>query len=254
MILILSPAKSLNFKVESPTNNYSYPIFVDEAYDLVHVLSNYSPANLSELMNISSGLGELNYLRFQKWERNHTVENSKQAVFAFNGEVYNGLKADTLDKKGLLFAQKHLRILSGLYGILNPLDLVQPYRLEMGTRLQVNKTKNLYAFWNDKINTMLNQELKTQKNQCLINLASNEYSKAAKLPKITSRIVTPIFKELNGDNYRVVPIYAKKARGMMTRFIIDNKITKSEDLKGFDTAGYGYSEKQSDENNWVFTR
>ncbi len=254
MIIILSPAKSLNFKIDSPTNKYSQPIFIDEAQKLIKELRKYSPSNITELMKISSGLGELNYLRFQKWDVEHTQENSKQAIFAFNGEVYNGLKANTLSTDSLLFAQKHIRILSGLYGIINPLDLIQPYRLEMGTKLMVNDKKNLYSFWDDKINITLNQELKVQNSECLINLASNEYSKAAKLEKITSRIITPIFKENKGEEYKVITVYAKKARGLMSRFIVDNKIDNPEDIKHFEVEGYHYDSNLSSENNWVFTR
>lgn len=254
MIIILSPAKSLNFKIDSPTKKYSQPIFINEAQKLIKVLRKYSPSNITELMKISNGLGELNYLRFQKWEIEHTQENSKQAIFAFNGEVYNGLKANTLSTDSLLFAQKHIRILSGLYGILNPLDLVQPYRLEMGTKVAVEESKNLYSFWNDKINITLNQELKVQNSECLINLTSNEYAKAARLKKISSRVITPSFKELKGDTYKVITVYAKKARGLMARFIVENKIDNPEDIKHFDVEGYHFHESLSTENDWVFTR
>lgn len=254
MIIILSPAKSLNFKTDSPTKKSSQPIFIDEAQKLIKVLRNYSPVNITELMNISNGLGELNYLRFQKWETNHNPENSKQAIFTFNGEVYNGLQANSLNNDDLLFAQKHIRILSGLYGILNPLDYIQPYRLEMGTKLTVNENKNLYAFWDDKINNTLNQELKVQDAECLINLASNEYSKAVRLKKINARVITPIFKEYKGDTAKVITVYAKKARGLMSRFIIKNKIDTPEDIKHFDVEGYNFTERLSSENEWVFTR
>lgn len=254
MIIILSPAKSLNFKLDSPTNKYSHPVFVNEAQALVKVLRTHSPANITDLMKISNGLGELNFLRYQKWEPEHTLENSKQAIFAFNGEVYNGLNATTINNNSLLFAQKHIRILSGLYGLLKPLDLIQPYRLEMGTKLPVNEHKNLYSYWNNKINTSLNQELNDLNSKCLINLASNEYAKAARLKKINSRVITPVFKELKGDVYKVITVYAKKARGLMTRFIADNKIDNPEDIKHFDTDSYQYNDRLSSENEWVFTR
>lgn len=254
MIVILSPAKSLNFKVDGPTESHSIPIFINEAHKLIRVLQKHSPTKLTELMKISSGLGELNYLRFQKWELDHNQSNSKQAIFAFNGEVYNGFKAHTLDSESLVFAQHHIRILSGLYGILNPLDLVQPYRLEMSTKLKLNEFKNLYTFWDDKINTTINQELKVQKNECLINLASVEYSKAVKLKNINTQIITPVFKELSGDSYKVIPVYAKKARGLMSRFIVDNKIVDPQEIKHFDVEGYHYSDTHSTEQEWVFTR
>ena len=254
MIVILSPAKTLNFRTDSPTNKYSLPVFIEEARAIINTLKKYSPANLVELMSINNGLGELNYLRFQKWESVHNQDNAKQALFTFNGEVYNGLDAQTLTNESILFAQKDLRILSGLYGILNPLDLIQPYRLEMGTKLKINTYKNLYAFWGTKINATLNQELKAQNMGCLINLASNEYAEAVMLERIQGRVITPVFKELKGDKYKIITVYAKKARGLMSRFIIDNKIDNPEDIKHFDINGYHYADNLSDDKEWVFTR
>lgn len=254
MLIILSPAKSLNFKTDSPTHKFSHPKFLNESVKIVSILKKFSPANLRDLMKISNGLGELNYLRYQKWEIEHNVENSKQALFVFDGEVYNGLEAYTLKTEDIYFAQKHLRILSGLYGILHPLDLLQPYRLEMGSPLKFGQYKNLYNFWDKKINKAINEELKEQKDQVLINLASNEYSKAVVLKEINGKIITPVFKELKGDEYKIITVYAKKARGMMARYIIENKIEDPEQIKLFDGGGYEYSDTLSNDNEWVFTR
>ncbi len=254
MIIILSPAKSLNFKTDSPFQSFSLPAFVNEAQILINVLKCYSPDHLTELMNISNGLGELNYLRFQKWETAHNNENSKQAIFAFNGEVYNGFRAHTLTADEIDFTQKHIRILSGLYGVLNPLDLIQPYRLEMGTKLKVDAFRNLYSFWGEKISSILNEELEKHKSACLINLASHEYSKAAKLKEIKSQVITPVFKEFKDGSYRVIAVYAKKARGLMSRFIVSNKIDIPEDIKHFDAEGYHFCENLSSGDEWVFTR
>lgn len=254
MITILSPAKSLDFKSESPTKIYSTAQYLQWSQELINELKTYSPGNLRELMKISDGLGELNFIRFQNWGIEHTLENSKQAILTFNGEVYNGLKAQTLSKPDLLFAQDNLRILSGLYGILKPFDLIQPYRLEMGTKLKVNETKNLYEFWGNKINEHLQQELKAHKHPYIVNLASNEYSKAAKLDLLGENIITPVFKELKNDAYKMITVYAKKARGLMTRFILENKIESPDEIKHFDLEGYGFSEALSTQKEWVFTR
>lgn len=254
MIVILSPAKTLNFKIDSPTHKYSQPLFLKQAKKLVDILKNYSPANLIELMDISNGLSELNYMRYQKWETEHNVENSKQAIFAFNGEVYNGLKAYSLNTDQLIFAQKHIRLLSGLYGVLCPLDLIQPYRLEMGTRLKFDKYKNLYEFWNNTINNYLNNEIALHSSKAIVNLASNEYSKSVKLKSIKGKVITPVFKEYKRNKYQVITVYSKKARGLMTRFIIENKIDSPNEIKHFDIGGYAFTENLSNENEWVFTR
>jgi cytoplasmic iron level regulating protein YaaA (DUF328/UPF0246 family) len=254
MLILISPAKILNFKNDSPTQKYSQPLFIEQAKKITAVLKNFSPANLKELMEINSVLSELNYLRIQKWQTEHFPDNSKQAIFAFNGEVYNGLKAHTLSTESLLFAQKHLRVLSGLYGILCPLDLIQPYRLEMSTPLKFDKFQNLYHFWGDKICNVLSDTLKEQQSKTIINLASHEYVKAARLNKIKGRVINIVFKEFKGDNYKVIVVYTKKARGLMTRFILDNKIEDPEELKLFDAENYAFSSTLSSANEWVFTR
>ena len=254
MITILSPSKSLDFKSETPTKKYSMADFLNRSENLIKELKTYSPGNLRELMKISDGLGELNFIRFQNWKKEHSSDNSRQAIFAFNGEVYNGLKAYTLSTDDLLFAQDNIRILSGLYGVLRPLDLVQPYRLEMGTKLGIKTHKNLYEFWGNKISSTLKTELAEHQFKTIINLASNEYSKAAKLDTFKNNVITPVFKEGKGDSYKVITVYAKKARGLMSRFILENKIIQPEYLKTFDKAGYAYSENLSTETHWVFTR
>jgi uncharacterized protein len=254
MIVILSPAKTLNFRDDSPTQKYSKPIFIGQAKKIVDVLRNYSPSNLRELMRINNGLGELNYMRFQKWQPEHFPDNSKQAVFAFNGEVYNGLKSHTLTTENLVFAQNHLRILSGLYGLLCPLDLIQPYRLEMSTPLNFNGYKNLYSFWDKRINQLLSKAVSEHLSKTIINLASKEYSKAALLNKSNLQVISPVFKELKGNEYKTIVVYTKKARGLMTRFIIENKIVNPEEIKLFDWEKYAFSSTLSTENEWVFTR
>ncbi len=254
MITILSPAKNLNFKGEAQTKKYSLAEYTSHSAELIGELKKYSPGNLRELMGISDGLGELNFIRFQNWKAEHTPENSRQAILAFNGEVYNGLKASTLSQEQLLFAQDHLRILSGLYGILRPLDLIQPYRLEMGTKLAVQEYKNLYSFWNGIISSALQTELSNHKEPYLVNLASNEYAKATIPESFGKHLITPVFKENKNDEYKVITVYAKKARGLMARFIIENEINKPSDLKAFDLEGYGYSAKLSTASEWIFTR
>ncbi|MBN1118765.1 MAG: peroxide stress protein YaaA [Bacteroidales bacterium] len=254
MIVILSPSKTLNYKTDSPIQKYTIPRFLEKSERLVQELQKYSPANLCELMDINNGLGELNYLRFQRWVKEHNTENAKQAIFAFNGEVYNGFGAYSLSTEQAGVTQNTVRILSGLYGVLKPLDLLQPYRLEMGTRLSFESYKNLYSFWNSDINDSLNRELSEDSSGTLINLASNEYSKAARLKEIKGRVITPVFKELKGDAYQIITVYAKKARGLLARFIVDNKIESPEDIKHFDMEGYAFTGHISGESEWVFTR
>ncbi len=254
MITILSPAKSLNFKSKTQTNKYSIPEYLDQSEILIKELRSYSPKDLKSLMKISDALGELNFIRYQNWIPDHNLDNSRQAAFAFNGEAYNGLDALNFSQQDLHFAQDNLRILSGLYGILRPLDLIQPYRLEMGIKLIVNGFKDLYSFWGDQITKSLKKELSIHEHPYIVNLASNEYSKSTKLENFKSKVITPLFKEYRNNQYKTIVVYAKKARGMMARFIIENKLQAPEDLKHFDMSGYGYSEELSTENEWIFTR
>ncbi|HKK59127.1 MAG TPA: peroxide stress protein YaaA [Salinivirga sp.] len=254
MLFILSPAKTLDFEHEAPVKNSSQPLFKDEAAMLMEQLKKLSQDELSKLMNVSNKIAELNTIRHQNWQKSHTQKNAKQSIYAFRGEVYNGLNIEQFDEQDLEFAQGSLRILSGLYGILRPLDLIQPYRLEMGTKLTNTNGKNLYEFWSDQLAKTLNKQGKENGTDTLVNLASNEYYKAVKKDALKLNVITPVFKELKDDNYKVIAIYAKKARGLMSAYIIRNRITHAEDLKNFSEAGYMYAENLSSSKEMVFTR
>ena len=252
MKIVLSPAKSLDYISPVPTDKYTIPMFLEQAKLLDEVLKHKSPKELAKLMHISDKLAELNWKRFQEWSLPFTPDNARQAVFAFNGAVYDGLEAYTLSDKGLTNLQNSLRILSGMYGVLRPLDLMQPYRLEMGTKLQFKTYKNLYEFWKNTVTNALNAEFQT--NEPLINLASNEYFKVIDKKKLKTTVVTPIFKDFKNGELKIIAIYAKKARGMMTRYIVENSIDKIEDIKGFAMANYAFDSKLSTETELVFTR
>ncbi len=254
MITIISPAKNLDFKSQLTVKSHSQPLFLKESERLIKTMRRLKPADLTNLMGISDKLAATNFERFQTWTTPFTTRNARQAILAFNGEVYNGLKARELNEDELGYSQDHLRILSGLHGILRPLDLIQPYRLEMGTDISLGKSENLYAFWNNKIHNHLKDLLAASENPVVINLASNEYSKVTKLKKLKARIITPAFYQLKGEEYKMIIVYAKKARGLMTRFIIENRISDPEQIKLFDTEGYFYNENLSDEKRWVFCR
>lgn len=254
MITILSPAKTLNMAKVNNTNIYSKGAFIEEAALLIDRLKKYSPPELESLLKINSELAETNYKRHIRWKKDHTIMNSKQAMLAYHGMVYQGLAAETLDEESLSFAQKHLRILSGLYGVLRPLDLIQSYRLEMGIKLNNVMGKDLYAFWKEKITTYFIEELAKQHDNSLINLASNEYSSVINLMKLEGKIITPVFKDYKSGTYKVITIYAKKARGMMTRFIMENRIDTPKELKEFDSEGYSFCDYMSNDNQWVFLR
>jgi len=252
MLMVLSPAKTLDYESELATAKYTQPRFLDDSCQLIDELKPLEPHDLSNLMGISDKLGQLNAQRYQNWHTPFTPDNARQAVLAFKGDVYTGLQAETLGPKEFDFAQKHLRILSGLYGLLRPLDLMQPYRLEMGTRFENARGKDLYAFWGDRITDALNGELGD--DGVLINLASNEYFKSVKSKKLTGTIITPSFKDLKNGKYKIISFYAKKARGLMARFAIENGITDPEGLKGFNLEGYYFSPENSGERDWVFLR
>ena len=239
MKIIISPAKSLDFETPAKFEKFTQPDFLDESEKLVERMREFSPEDLSKIMKISDKLADLNYQRYSDWQTPFTSGNAKQAIFAFTGDVYTGLDAENLSEDDIDFAQNHLRILSGLYGLLRPLDLMQAYRLEMGTKLK----PSLYEFWGDKLTRALGDEL-------VINLASNEYSKAV-CPK---NILTVHFKEQKNDELKVIGLFAKKARGMMSRYIIKNRIEDAEWLKGFSDDGYQYRGDLSDEKNFVFVR
>jgi cytoplasmic iron level regulating protein YaaA (DUF328/UPF0246 family) len=254
MIIVISPAKSLYEKAPILIDKNTSSDFLPEAEKIVAVLKKKKPAQLARLMDISPKLAELNYHRFQEWALPFTQENSWQAVLMFNGDVYQGLKAETFTATEFDAAQQHLRILSGVYGLLKPLDLIQPYRLEMGTNLGIARKKNLYEFWKLKITSKLNEELAETGQKELINLASNEYFSAIDTKKLKARIITPVFKEHKDGQYQMVSFFAKKARGLMSRFIIQNQITDPEEMKAFDLDGYYFNNQLSKGDNWVFTR
>ena len=254
MQIVVSPAKTLDFETAPVTQAHSQPQFIEHSQLLIESLKALSVQDIAELMKLSDKLASLNVARFESWEPTFNFENAKQAVLAFKGDVYTGLDAESLTDNDLQFAQDHLRILSGLYGVLKPLDLMQAYRLEMGTRLNNSRGKNLYEFWGNIICEYLNQELTNSKNPVLINLASNEYYKAAKDKNIQGRIITPAFKDWKNGQYKIISFYAKKARGLMTRYIIQNRIDDPEQLKGFDLEGYRFAESMSEGDNWTFIR
>ena len=252
MKIVISPAKSLDFTSNLPTKNYTNAQFLNQAEKINKVLKKKSPKQLSKLMSISDKLGDLNWQRNQDWVLPFTPENSRQAVYAFKGTVYEGLDAYSIPMDKLNQLQNKLRILSGQYGILKPLDLMQAYRLEMGTKLKISRKDNLYQFWGESITQTLNNELK--ENEVFVNLASNEYFKAVKPKLLKVPVITPIFKDYKNGNLKMISFYAKKARGLMVRYIIDNDIENVEDLKGFDYDNYAFDSNLSSNNQLVFTR
>jgi cytoplasmic iron level regulating protein YaaA (DUF328/UPF0246 family) len=254
MIIVLSPAKTLDYEFDTDTNN-SVPSFLSQSSKLIGQLKKKEPKDIASLMGLSDKLATLNYDRYQSWTASKKAsDDSKPALLVFKGDVYQGLQAEDLSKKEMNFAQKHLRILSGLYGILRPLDLMKPYRLEMGTKLETAQGKNLYEFWGDKIQKNVLDELKNQKSDLLINLASKEYfSVLGKVPEDIN-VISPAFKDFKNGKYKIISFYAKKARGLMARWIIQNKVTDFENLKDFDVDGYKYSKAESTLTTPVFLR
>jgi len=253
MLVCLSPSKTIRTD-SSIKDEPTLPRFLNKSEQLVLELRQLRPNQLSKLMAISPKLAQLNFERFQQWCLPFTPENAIQTLFAFKGEAYNGLGAETLKLNEVNFTQNHLIILSGLYGILRPLDLIQPYRLEMGIKASFANSKNLYDFWKDSVTQGIQQALDNQNDKIIINLASNEYFKSIDLKRLNANVVTPEFKECKNGTCKIVSVYAKKARGLMTRFIIQNKLKQPEQLKLFDADGYYYNEHLSSENNLVFTR
>ncbi len=253
MKIVISPAKSLDLESELPVNNYSESQFLEQSQQLNKALRTQKPSDLSNLMHISEKLADLNWQRNQDWILPFNQENARQAVFMFSGDVYTGLDAYSLSQKDIDTMQSSLRILSGLYGILKPLDLIQPYRLEMGTKFGVDGAKNLYEFWKKTITNQLNEELSD--NELFVNLASNEYFKAIDAKKIKVPIVAPVFKDWKNDKLKIISFYAKKARGSMSRYLIENEAKTIDDVKGFGVDGYIYSEEYTtNENEPVFIR
>ena len=254
MLVVVSPAKNLDFDTPPVTNTHTQPNMLDDAQVLINRCRDLSPAQIGSLMKISDKLSGLNADRFASWQLPFDLSNAKQAVLAFNGDVYSGLDASNLDAKTLDYAQQHLRILSGLYGLLRPLDLIQAYRLEMGTKLDVGQHKNLYQFWDTRITEKLNQAIQDQGDNVLINLASNEYFKSVKPKQLNAEVYTPVFQDCKDGQYKVISFYAKKARGLMARYILQNQISQVSELKNFDVAGYHFSDEKSQGNDLVFTR
>jgi cytoplasmic iron level regulating protein YaaA (DUF328/UPF0246 family) len=254
MLIVISPAKTLDFDTASPVAKFTQPRFPDDSQQLIDVLREYSPEQLSELMSISPKLGELNWHYNLNWAPPFTTANAKQAVLAFRGDVYRGLDADTFSAADFDHAQKHLRILSGLYGLLRPLDLIQPYRLEMGTALRNPRGRNLYAFWGERIADAINADLKKAGTQVLINLASEEYFRAVCPKALAAPVLTPHFRERKGNGYKVVSFYAKRARGLMSAYILKSRSDDVETLKQFAVDGYRYNPTLSSDTDWVFTR
>lgn len=255
MKILVSPAKSLDYSTEIPIEKVSEPLFIDQAKKIQAELKKLSPKDLKELMGISDNLASLNYDRNQNRTFSTNVSDTvRQAVFAFDGDVYSGLDAYSINKNQAEYLQDTLRILSGLYGLLRPFDCIEPYRLEMGTKLPIGKADNLYAFWQERLTDVLEKELK--KEEAIINLASNEYFKAidAKTLKKTHPIITPVFKDYKNGKLKVISFYAKKARGLMARYAIDHQIKNPEELKKFAVDGYQFQEVDEKKNEWLFTR
>lgn len=253
MLILLSPAKKLSTDGDKLVD-FTLPKFTHESSELIKELRKYSPKKLQQLMKVSRDIAELNVERYTKWTENHDLESAKQSVLTFTGEVYNGLQANLFNVEEMNYAQQHLRILSGLYGVLNPMDLIHEYRLEMGTKLKFKKYANLYNFWGDKIVNELNKTLNTHTNKTIVNLASTEYFKAVNIKKLKADVVTPIFKDGKNGEYKVVMMYAKKARGMMANYIIKNRIENAEDLISFNVDGYHFNPKLSNEKELAFYR
>ncbi len=254
MLILISPAKKLDFTTPLPTGQQTQPQLIEEAEQLAAIMKKKDVAELAELMKLSAPLAELNMQRYQTWQTPFTPDNARQALFAFSGDVYQGLASYTLNQEQIAFAQQHLRILSGLYGLLRPLDLIQPYRLEMGTRLKTEKGSNLYHFWGDLITQTITESMQAQGDNTVINLASNEYFKSVQARKLPATIITPVFKELRQGRYRIISFHAKRARGMLCRYIIDHAIHDPEALKGFDLDRYSYNASLSQPSEFVFTR
>jgi len=249
MLAIISPSKTQDFSTPD-IQDHTLTRQLDESEVLVKILKQKNQEELSKLMSISEKLATLNYTRFQDFSTPFNFNNAKQALLAFKGDVYNGIDAPNLSKKDLTFAQDNLRMLSGLYGVVRPLDLIAPYRLEMGTKLANPRGKNLYEFWGSKISELLNED----ESEVIINLASNEYFKGIDKKTLKPKIINIVFKEFKGDKYKIIGIYAKRARGLMVQYIIKNRIQNSQDLKSFAMEDYRFKEKLSDSTTWVFTR
>ena len=252
MLIVLSPAKSLDLDSPSTTNQATIPDFIPRAAELIEVLRTYSPGQIAELMDLSDSLSMLNVTRYAHWSEDHA--EARQAIMSFNGDVYAGLDARTLGPDAIGYAQRHVRILSGLYGLLRPLDRMHPYRLEMGTRLKNPRGNNLYAFWGDSVTGALKAQLAETKAPALVNLASEEYFKSVKPKLLSVPVITPVFEDWKNGKYKIISFFAKRARGLMARYAAEHGLTDPEQLKGFDVDGYAFEPSVSSELNWVFRR
>ena len=253
LVTIISPAKKLDYSPIEKNLDSTVPGLLEHSNELIKYLKSLNPQEVSSLMGLSDKLGALNYERFQEWETPFTKSNSKQAILAFKGDVYQGLDAESLSETELIWAQKHVRILSGLYGVLKPLDLMQAYRLEMGTKFPTNRGKNLYEFWNSIITDELNRTFSSKK-ATLLNLASNEYFKSINSSELKANVITPIFMDRKNGKYKIISFFAKKARGLMTRYVIKNQIEDIADIQNFEEGGYFFNEEMSKDNKPVFCR
>jgi len=254
MLILLSPAKSLDYETPPSTDTHTLPQFTAQSAELIEFLRPYTPAQIASLMDLSDALSTLNVARYAAWKPRFTARNSKQAVLAFNGDVYEGLDASSLKQADLEWAQRHVNILSGLYGVLRPLDWMQPYRLEMGTKLPNPRGKDLYAWWGDTLAEHLNKELARQKDNVLVNLASQEYFKAVKRKALKARVVECVFEDWKGGQWKIISFHAKRARGLMARHAIVHRAKKPADLLGFDAEGYAYDAAASEPDRLVFRR
>ena len=254
MLMVISPAKTLDYQTPPATERFTQPAHLDHAQDLIALLRDFTPAQIAELMHLSDQLASLNAARFGSWTPTFTPHNAKQALLAFKGDVYTGLNAEDFSEDDFDFAQLHLRMLSGLYGVLRPLDLMQPYHLEMGTKLANPRGKDLYAFWGERISGWLNDALAAQGDEVLLNLASNEYFAAVKRKALNARIIDTEFKDLKNGQYKIISFYAKKARGLMARYVIKERLRSPDGLKDFACQGYRYSAQHSRADKLVFLR
>lgn len=253
MLILISPAKTLDYSTPK-IQEHTQPDFTSDIKALVQVMKKKSASDIAQLMHISANLAELNEVRYKTFQSEFNFENSKQALLAFKGDVYTKIDVDNYTQEDFAFAQEHLRILSGLYGLLKPLDLIQPYRLEMGTRFANRRGQNLYRFWGDTITDQLNRELGSRREKVLVNLASTEYWQSVNPRKLDADVITPVFKDCKNGQYKIISFFAKKARGMMSAYIIQQQVNNSEALKHFNTAGYAFNESMSSATEWVFTR
>ena len=254
MLALISPAKTLDYESALPTDSHTLPRLLAHSQELIDVSRTLSASEIANLMSVSEKIANLNVERFRDWQADFDFSNARQALFAFKGDVYTGLDAYSLKDQDIDYAQQHLRMLSGLYGLLRPLDLMMPYRLEMGTKLKNPRGSNLYEFWGTIITDLINEDLAAAKSELLVNIASDEYYKSVKESKIQAEIIKPVFLDQKNGKYKVISFYAKKARGLMARYIIENNIERAEDLKGFNSVGYYFDHDSSLKGELVFKR